>query len=365
MGLQVLSMSWIKPFAESSFQLFAGNTVDAFQPLDFFHFFPQWYDLWIERINKCLDTLDVEHKSFLELKPYLPPPSNLRAILVKIIPSYRAFTQKDPAATKRVVEFFVRMLQEGCAGDPFGSNSNPYHSPQEVKVLVEGVAWSDADVGLARKLGQLNTAAGSIVHGLYNDVVTDLGWDVYGPYAVEKDEKVYSMLVRHFPNLSPSELWPESYGASIKELTIYGLYQDVDWKISCVGCHTIPTQGSPVQGLRKYAVVGDGRVLSVKEVEELIQELSQKAESIYREIKKLSFEDLKQKVMLQECYQLMKLFEMGKMDWQPTQDMKDRVIGTSLMTGLLPHGVMMTDQKVYEEVFGIKEFAKEVLGKQI
>lgn len=356
-------MSWTKDFSRGAFRIFSGNTIEGFQPLDFYHFFPQWYDVWIERITEVMDRFNVEQKSFQELKSFLPPPSNLRAILIKIIPSYRAFVVKDFGKIKRVVEFLVRMLQESCVADPFALVSNPYHREEEVKEIVKHLDWIEGEPGIARKLGQLNTAAGSLVHGLFNDVVTDLGWDVYGPYAVSQQGQAYTMLIRHFPDLRPHELWSEQHLASVRELMVYGLYQDVEWEIAYVGCHTIPKNGNPIQGLKKYVVVADGRVLSQEEVNALVEELSRKAETIYREIRTLSFEDLKQKVLLQECYQLKKLFDAAGMDWRPTEEMRSRVIDKPLLEGVLPKGVMMTDQAVFEEVFGIRLFEREVLGE--
>lgn len=358
-------MSWINQFARGSFRLFTGNVLEAFQPLDFFHFFPLWYDLWIKRIAMAICQLDLENKNFQEVKHLLPPPSNIRAILVKIIPTYRGCQEKNVDDFRLVTNFFARMLLESCSNDPFAISSNPCHTKDEVRQIVKSLQWTDADVRRARRLGQLITAAGSLVHGLYNDVVTDFGWDVYGPYAITLDKNKYSFLIRHFPNLSPQELWQQEYLASVKEVIIYAAYQGVEWEIAGVGCHTISKSGNPVQGMRKFSVVADGKFLSEDEIENLIKELSQKAETIYREIKKMDFEDLKKKVMLQECYQVKKIFDAAKIDWKPTEEIISRIKNKPLLHGLLPHGVMMTDIEEYKKIFGIKQFAKEVLGEEV
>jgi hypothetical protein len=106
----------------------------------------------------------------------------------------------------------------------------------------------------------------------------------------------------------------------------------------------------------------DGKVLSQDEIVLLTQELSQKAEALYREIRGLSFEDLKQLVMMQECYQLRRLFDAVGMDWRPTGEMKERVVNQPLLEGLLPRGVMMTDVEAFKQTFGIEGFEREVLG---
>ncbi len=358
-------MHWIKQFTKGTFGLFAGQVIEGFQPLDFYHFFPLWYDLWIRRIAEVIRKLDLENKSFQEVKHLLPTPSNIRAIMFKIIPTYQGYQEKNIEDVRLVTNFFARMLLESCPNDPFAISSNPLHTREQANQIVKNIKWADADVPKARSIGQLITAAGSLVHGLYNDMVTDFGWDVYGPYTVALDGDEFSFLIRHFPNLSPKELWPNEYLSSAKELLICAVYEGVEWEISGVGCHTISKSGIPVQGMRRFAVTVDGKYLSIDEIQSLVNELSQKAEAVYREIRKIDFEHLKSKVMLQECYQLKIMFDSAGIDWQPTEEMKNRIREKALLDGILPRGKMMTDIDEYKELFGIKLFAQEVLDEPV
>ncbi|HLD61006.1 MAG TPA: hypothetical protein VJA27_02645 [Patescibacteria group bacterium] len=352
-------MHWIHKFNKGIYQIYAGNTIEAFQPLDFFHFLPLWYDLWIEKIAKVMDMLELDKKSYHEIKKLLPTPSNLRAILQKIMPSYRAFTIKNPAQVKRVTEFFARMLMEACPTDPFAENSSPLHSPEEIAQLLQTLPWKTGTPEAARACGRLVAAAGSLAHGLYNDVVTDMGWDSYGPHQIGDNQ---TLLITHFPDLQTPELWGTQFRASIKELYLYRLYTDVRWKLAGVGCHTVLQSGNPITGLTKYIVVADGKVLSDETIVALTKELATKAELIYQEIRKKSFEELKQMVLLQECYQLKKLLTAANLDWKPTAEMYARVKDKPLLTGLIPHGKMVTSVEEYKEMFGINEFIKEVLN---
>jgi len=356
-------MSWIDGFAEGCFRLYAGNVMSAFQPLDFFHFYPLYYDLWLSRIVEVMDKLSVEDKHYQELKDLLPPPSNLRAIIQKLIPTYKGLGHKNTDEIRKVADFIARMLLESCPDDPFAVHSNPLHTQDEVKQIVSSVNWQSGDPQIARNIGRLITAAGSLVHGLYNDIVTDMGWDTYGPYSVEWEGQNYSFLIRDFPNLAPAELWSTQHLPSVKDLKIYALYQGVDWEIAFVGCHTIAKSGQPVQGLKKFSVIADGKTLAPEEIVNLINELSGKAESIYKKIRSLDFEELKKLVMLQECYQLHKLFTAAGIEWRPTPEMTARVENKPLMTGVITMGKLMTDLNEYRELFGINLFAREVLGK--
>jgi len=354
-------MSWIKDWAEGSFSLFSGNTVEAFQPLDFFHFYGLWYDLWVKQFLKAAEKLNAENKSYQELKDLLSTPSNMRAIIQKIIPAYLGTANPNKGEYARMANFFARMLMECCPNDPFGKTSNPFHTEKEVQEIYKQIIWKEGNPAIARKLGRLITAAGSLVHGLYNDVVTDFGWDAYGPYKINDQ----TLLIRDFPDLQPEDLWDKNFLAKIKSLKIYGLYKDVEWQINCVGCHTTVKNGSPITGLKKYAVVADGKYLTESGIDELIKELSDKAEKIYQEIRKKGFEELKTLVMLQECYQLKKFMSAAGLDWRPTNEMSERIINKPLLTGILPHGKIMTNVEEYKEIFGLRRFAKEVLNKTI
>lgn len=353
-------MSWIKEFSKSASNIFKGQVLEGFQPLDFFHFFPLWYDLWVTNIAQAIKKLELESEHFNEIREILPPPSNIRAILVKLIPSYHANPTENKEDYKLLANFFARMLEESCPDDPFALKSNPLHTSAEIDALITITKWNKADVQSARKVGQLITAAGSLVHGLYNDVVTDLGWDVYGPYFLGPNQ---TFLIRLFPNLQPEELWPEKFLASVKEIIIYAIYEGVDWNISFVGCHTISNGQSPVIGMKKIAVYADGEFLKVDKINNLINELSIKATEIYKQIRKMDFEKLKLLVMKQECYQLKKLFDKTGVGWQPTDEMIARVKNKPLLQGIFPRGKLIETMGEFEKIFGIGEFEKEILKK--
>ncbi len=351
-------MSWIKSFTHSSFNLFAGNILDAFQPLDFFHFYPLWHDLWVKRIAAVIKSLDLENKKFAEVKHILPPPSNMRAILQKLIPCYQGVQEKNIEEYKTVTNFFARMLSEACPTDPFAMNSNIAHSEQEIGEMIKSIQWKFGDSYSAKKIGRLITAAGSLVHGLYNDLATDFGWEAYGPYITGEKETI---LIRHFPDLRPLDLWSENFVASIKDLAIYTWYQDVDWEISFVGCHTLVKNGDPISGMKKFAVVADGRVLSVEEIVSLVDILAQKAETLYKEIRIKDIEETKRMILRQEHYQLKKMFDAAGLDWNTTAEIHARVENKPLLDNFLPRGKILVSVEEYKEEFGIKYFAKEVL----
>jgi len=268
---------------------------------------------------------------------------------------------KNSANHRQVANFLANSLLKICPDDPFAEKSSPCHRDEEIKRIIGDLKWGKSDVKIARQLGQLNAVAGSLVHGLYNDVVTDMSWDVYGPYSVNFKGEDYIMLIRHFVNLAPHELWPEKYLASVKEIKIYALYQGVDWEINAVGCHTISKSGNPVEGLKQYVVLVDGHKVQGDELDDLIDEFAGKAENLYKEIKKMSLEEIKEKVLLQECYQLKKIFEAAKIDWRPTEEMLARVRNKPLLKNIYPLDKLITSVEEFDEIFDVKKFTEEVL----
>jgi hypothetical protein len=355
-------MSWLNDFAEAAFSLNAGQTIEGYQPIDFYHFFPLWYDLFIDRTLLALKKIDALDKPYSELKNLFYTPSNLRSFLQKSIPSYMGLEKKNPESFKVFTSFIARMLTESCPKDPFGLATNPLYPDSEISEIIKQTTWQKADPSIAKLNGQLITAAGSLVHGLYNDLVTDLGWDAYGPYNnISYEGQSYSLLVRHFPNLQPSELWPQNFLASVKEVKIFQLYQNVQWHIGCVGCHTTLLSGNPITGLKYYVVTLDGKLCPPGQLKDLIRELGEKAEKIYMDIRKMDFEQLKQMVMLQECFQMKKVYDAAGMDWHPTEEMIGRIADKPLLTGLLPQGKFMDTLEEYKKTFGYYIFEEEVL----
>ena len=360
MAIMERYMSWIRKFSESAANAFKGQVIEGLQPIDFLHFFPLWYDIWFTRVARIIRELDLESKPYGTLQDALPHPSNIRSILLKLISSYRANSSVDREDYKIVANFFARMLEEACPNDPFALTSNPYHAPEEVESIIADVKWQKADSQSARKIGQVITATGSLVHGLYNDFVTDYAWEAYGPYSVSENR---SLIMRHFTDLRPNDLWSEDMLPDTREVKIYSIYEDMRWELSFLGCHTLAREGNPVEGMREYAVYADGEVVSsLGMIDDLIAKLSLKASALYGKIREMSDEELKALVMKQECYQLKRLCDMAGVDWKPTEEMMLRVKNKPLLQGVFPFGRLIESTEEYEEVFGIPAFEKEVLG---
>jgi hypothetical protein len=357
-------MQWIKEFSKGAYGFCAGNTLGGFQPLDFWHFLPMWYDLWIKRIAEAIDVLDLENKQYSEIKDILPDVSSMRGILIKIITTHKGVVNKDSKDFKKVSNFLAQMLIEACPLDPFAKKSNPIHSQLEIQKEIDSLNLKSANPEVAREIGKLITVIASLLHGLYGDITVDFGWDTYGPYQLKYQKENYTLLIRHFKNLQPQELWPKKYLALMKDIKIYTLYQNVEWEIVSLGCHTILKKGSAVQNLKNYLILIDGQEVDIEILQKIITDFANKAESIYKDIRKMNLEEIKDKALRQESYQFKKLFETANLDWQPTAEMVARVKNKCLLKNIFPYGKMISNVEEFNEVFGINEFAKNVLGEK-
>jgi len=186
-------------------------------------------------------------------------------------------------------------------------------------------------------------------------LVTDMGWDAYGPYQIGE----YGLLIRDFPDLQPLVLWDENL-ASIKHLEIYAIYEQVEWKIAGVGCHTMLISGNPIQGLKKYCVKADGKVLTEPQIDELITEFAIKSEALYRNIRLMDFEQLKQKIVWQELYQLKNLMEAAGLNWEPDEILMKLIKNQPLLKNIFPHGRLINTVREFKTIFGFEKFEKEL-----
>ncbi len=116
--------------------------------------------------------------------------------------------------------------------------------------------------------------------------------------------------------------------------------------------------------MKNFAVYADGRLLSIEEINKLIEEFSVKATEIYQNIRKMNFEQIKSMVINQECYQLKKLFDEADINWLPTDQMKERINNKPLMKNIFPYGHLIKTTEEFKRIFGINKFEKEILSNK-
>lgn len=346
---------WIEDWAKASYQLVEGNVLEAFAPIDFYHFYPLFFDLWFAKIFHAIKLIEQKQIPREDVLKSLPVPSSIRGIIFKLI-AVLPYIEIDPTIVKKVLKFFFDVLDEVNITDPFATSENLVHDEWELGKIINDSAWEPANPEIAKKIARLYTSCLSLCHGLYNDITTDNAIDIYAPYPVKYQGKNYSLVIRHFPDLKTSELWGKDDTQPVEELIFYQLYHPVTIKIPWLGCHMM-MEGSPIELLQEYAIIADGDKLNEKGISDLTEKIVAKTIAIYEKVKSMDFEGLKRKVIEQENYQLINLFKLVGMDWQPEQNMFEAVNNKPLTKGLFILGKILTFEE-YKQQFGINKLKK-------
>lgn len=333
-----------------------GTSAEAEKPFPMTDSLPLWYDLFVIKVSEAFRKVRLQ-------KDLLPTVSNLRFILYKIMRSYVGLSEERKAEVQKPYQILFNLLLETVHRlvpvDSFCHRSNQYWTQTEVEERIKNLELSSIqDREESRLIAKLNLGLTSLVHGLYNDIVTDYGVDVYGPYKIHAAGSEYSLLVKYFPNLNPHDLgWPEEFLPAIKQVYLYLFYAGTQWEIKGVGCHTNILSGNPIDDLRKFAVVADGKTLSKESIESLTKEMLKKSQDLYIHIIDSGFEEQKKQALFQECFQFKKIFDHAGIDWRPTQEMIDRMKGKEIF----PTPGVIKNIEEYRVKLGVEKFKDEIV----
>ncbi len=325
-----------------------------------------WYDLFIKKTHRAFEKIDIKNIDDLDmLKNILPTVSNLRFILFKTIFS-SVFLQDDRREKSKrsyqyVFNFILEVIHKLVPLDSYCVKTNLYFTQNEVEERIgELKIKSVEDISESKLIAKFNLGLTSLVHGIYNDIVTDFGIDVYGPYKVVIGGERYTLLIKHFPFLNPKDLrWPSEFLPSVKEIYLYNFYQGVKWEIKSVGCHTNIISGNSVDGLKKYAAIADGKILSKDKIEVLTENFLKKARNLYLYIMESGFEEQKIQALYQECFQFKKIFDKAGLDWRPNEELLNRMKGEKINAS---EGSVKNIED-YRRVFKIDKFKEEMQNK--
>ncbi len=332
---------WIDQYTRSVYRLYQGMDFRTLEPLDVFHFHPLYSDLWIERFIKIFDKFKQLKYSVKDKINYFPVPSSIRAMLYFLIQHQENCRRQkinfNKEGYKKVLDFWLEALKIKMLDDTFAQNKNIGHSAEQINDMIALLPWQKGAPAASSQLGRLYLACSNLVNGLMNDWCTDFGIEVWGPYDVSKYYGPNSILViREFPNLKPESLWLHARQYPYRRILIYSVYKNVELDIQYIGCHTV-FKGDLKKGLVKYAVVADGQAINdPAELEKIIQTYLSAAQEQYVLIKKMDFENLKQKILDQEHYQLFNLSKLVGIDWLPDKTIKSQVRGKQLLKDFYP-----------------------------
>jgi len=340
------------------------------EPLNTFYYMPLYSDLWIQRLIELMRKINSRGISVEGDINNFPNPSSIRAIIEFLVihqnNCQRSKKEFDIPGYIGLMETLVKALTAQMIKDRFSLRSNIGHTVKEINDIFQKIDWQKGTPEISNMIGKLYLAGSSLVNGLMSDWCTDNGVEAWGPYDASKYFGENSILaIREFPRLKPIELWPETQALPYDHIIIYTVYRAVELEIQFVGCHTI-FKGDLRNNLINYAVLANGDLIEdVEKIRKIIGIYLRAAEEQYHRIRRLNFEDLKQKVLEQEHYQFNDLFKFIEEDWHPSREMKDRVHGKKLLKDFYPLSYPNDiSLKQISEIFGINSLKKLYLSKR-
>ncbi len=296
------------------------------RPFSWLQFHPLYAKEWSERLGTLVEEVAKKDVGKKELAEFGFSSGVWRDQLLFLL-----FDLKSARVEKKkrltLARFFNEALHAVLKGDYYGLHgSNVGHSEQEVKRMLHEIPWEPGKPEHSRLVGKLYTAAIHLVNGLYGDIYTGYGTDNFGSYdASGKYGKGHILVIRHFGDLKPVDLWASAQELPCKSMDIYTVYKDVQFTCDAISCHSI-FKGDVLEGLVDFAVNVDGKFVdSFAEMEALKDKLMHHSVRQWQELTSLNFEQTKRKGLLQRCFVFKKVFEKAGMDWRPTKGMREAV----------------------------------------
>ncbi len=292
-----------------------------------------------------------------------PNPSSVRAMLFFMVCHYHNIvvdkSSVDKRAMREIFDFFVKILRYKNRTDIFCRKKNICHSSQEIARLITKQKWHKGSPELSRELGKIYLGASTLVNGLMNDWCTDNGIEVYGPYPVSRFFGSRTILViREFPNLKPTSLWPHTKKYRYQTVKICTVYKNIRLRINFVGCHT-EFSGDLADNLVRFSLLVDGRTIStISTMEKIAQTLIAQSSHQYAQVGRLDFESLKQKIIAQELYQLRDFFALVGVESAPHPLFLARVKNRQLIKKRYPLTTHHLLAREIKEKFGINDLIR-------
>ncbi len=304
-------LDWTEELAVSFYNVVRMHDASAHRPFNGFNLNPLFYGLLYEKLHEAILKLKKNKVSDELILQALPTHSSLRFILSKFIVAY-PYVDFNEKKFGVIIDFMLYYLKLRDQGDLFARQSNRIHSEKEIKDLIKNSQWIEANPMNKKLLANSLLGLTNFVYGLYNDFVTDFGFDAFGPYPLENQT---SLLIRSFPDIAPKEVWPKNK-FRFKSVEIGTVYKNLDIEIHFLGSH-LNLKGNHLEALQKFYVKADGKFLPEEKLKDASEYFLESSATHYAAIKNLPFEEQKKMYVIQELYPFRRLFELIRITWYP------------------------------------------------
>lgn len=267
----------------------------------------EWIEHHVEPLLCALERTDIPAERIARA---FHNPSSLRAVLYYDLLMAK-IAQKGVRFTVRIFEEYARLLHAFCVEDPFAKNyTNRTHRSQEIKR--HRTDMLDAVPPIAKSLGRLASACYQLSYGLYSDMNPQLVYDNFGPYHLDDGSLV---AIKQFGNLRPLSLWQQTAALPFDTIEMHCRYEGVSMSVDAI-THAVYS-GDTIGGLTHWACMGDGKRLSITEIENATRAIECVAIDVYRAVLELPEEEKNVLYIRQKAYSYHKACALLGLDWQP------------------------------------------------
>lgn len=325
--------TWVDEYTASVHNAFIGMVPSRWGSIDYFAILPHLQGAFIDKVHEAVIKLKASGKTPAELVRVFSSPSTLRCALYFLAEEYKSIENKNKTEFKEVMEYLVPVLEAWTPNDTFALSTNQAHTPQEVSGML-AASFGVGSVDVARELGRLYNSAASVAFALYRDMFPQDSHEVYGPYdASEKFGPGAVLVIKDFPKIKPTDLWPGAQHFRHAHVRIFQVYKGVDFACDWIGMHS-KYKGDLMQGLAAFGVEVDGAwVTDIAAIKEVRLELERVAVEQSKVYESMTYPQWVLKALEWECYQFNAFFKLAGMDWRPTQQMIEAASGAQASMG--------------------------------
>jgi phosphohistidine swiveling domain-containing protein len=352
------SRDWIDEHSESFLNTVGAMDMGTIKPYDWYQFHPLFIKEWLAYVEKMIDTY---HKKKLSPSDLFSHPFDLfpprDCILFSLLDVKTTRLPKEKRL--KIANFYNEVAAARYKKDKYGlGRTSSVFTQSEAEKLMEKIPFNEPNPEITRELGNIFSACYNLQDGLYLDFYMGYGAEYLGPFsAVKKFGKGAILVIRHFPDLKPLDVWPEFTKGPAKSLRIYSIYQNVSFQTDLFTCHGVFT-GDTRNGLVKWALELDGKFISdPKKVEKISNQLGELSKNQWEKLTSQDFETIKQTGLWVRCYTHKPIMDKLGLDWKPTPAMQNAVKGKKFATN--------TFWKIPKEKEAHRTYFKKILDPRI
>ena len=207
------------------------------------------------------------------------------------------------------VHYLLSLVDELKYGEPSNRDGrNIVLSPEESSKVINKSRFSPSDDQSSRLVHLLCGVLWAFSETLFFKTHGFVR-EFHGPYLRPGEDRQY--LIRDFVCLKPVEIWEECSKLRYSNARVVTSYDQLDFAIDIYNHVSIPKGENFVKSLHSYYIECDGKLLNLKEIEQLYRELSEALGAVSKRVEAMSWD--------------MRTEKYAEIFWYSKKNLKDRL----------------------------------------